>query len=122
MFYDGMMNAERLIEFLRRLIRSAERRVFLILDNLRVHHARKVRDWVEKRRGQVEIHYLPSYSPALNPDEYLNCDLKGELSHRPSSQRKGALTDSARAQMRRFAKDPQRVRSYFTSKNLSHAA
>ncbi len=24
---------------------------------------------------RIEVHYLPSYSPELNPDEYLNGDL-----------------------------------------------
>lgn len=122
MFYDGTMNAERLIEFLRRLIRASGRKVFLILDNLRVHHAKKVRAWIAKRKDEIEIHYLPSYSPDLNPDEYLNCDLKGELSRRPSSRRKGSLKQEAQTQMRKLAKKPERVKSYFKSEKLRHAA
>ena len=74
MFYNGSMNADRLIEFLRRLIRSASRKVFLVLANLRVHHAKKVRAWLSERKEEIEVHYLPSYSSDLNPDEYLNCD------------------------------------------------
>jgi len=50
--------------------------VFLIVDNLRVHHSKLVREWLEEHREQIEVFYLPSYSPELNPDEYLNCDLK----------------------------------------------
>ena len=122
MFYDGSMNADRLIEFLRRLIRRASRKVFLVLDNLRVHHAKKVRAWLSERKEEIEVHYLPSYSPDLNPDEYLNCDLKGELSRRPSSKRKGSLADAARTEMRKLAKNPKRVISYFTSSKLKHAA
>ena len=38
--FDGSMNADILIDFYQRLIRSAKRKVILILDNLRVHHAR----------------------------------------------------------------------------------
>jgi hypothetical protein len=40
MFYDGGLNADRFIAFLRRLIKDAEQKVFLIVDNLKVHHAR----------------------------------------------------------------------------------
>lgn len=122
MFYDGPMNADRLIVFLRRLIRATSKKIFLVLDNLRVHHAKKVRAWLKKRAEQIEIHYLPSYSPDLNPDEYLNCDLKGELSRRPSSKRKGALKQEAQTQMRKLAKNPERVKSYFKSEKLRHAA
>ncbi|MFC9756660.1 transposase [Streptomyces sp. NPDC056921] len=31
------------------------------------------------RPGAVELHFLPSYSPELNPDELVNADLKHSL-------------------------------------------
>jgi DDE superfamily endonuclease len=42
MLYDGALNVERFIAFLRRLIKDADQKVFLIVDNLKVHHARPV--------------------------------------------------------------------------------
>lgn len=69
----------RVISFLRCLIKDAGRMNILILDNLRVHHAKLGAEWVAKREDQIELHYLPSYSSDLNPGEYLNCDLKGKL-------------------------------------------
>ncbi|HAN56299.1 MAG TPA: IS630 family transposase, partial [Betaproteobacteria bacterium] len=65
-------DAERLIEFLQALIKDAGRKVFLILDNLRVHHSKIVKAWVSDRHDQIELFYLPSYSPQLNPEERLN--------------------------------------------------
>ncbi len=41
-----------------------------------MHHAKLVKAWLERHDDEIEIFYLPSYSPELNPDEYLNCDLK----------------------------------------------
>ncbi len=76
MRYRETMTAQVLIRFLERLIRDAGRKVFLILDNLRVHHSNKVRDWLEKHTEHIELFFLPAYSPELNPDEYLNCDFK----------------------------------------------
>ena len=73
---EGRMNADILIDFCERLIRSAERKVYLILDNLRVHHAKVFKAWLAEHEDEIEVFYLPSYSPELNPDEYLNCDLK----------------------------------------------
>jgi len=49
---------------------------FLILDNLRVHHSKPVKTWLAERTNQIEVFYLPSYSPELNPEERLNADLK----------------------------------------------
>jgi transposase len=37
---------------------------------------RKVRAWVRAHRDEIELFYLPPYAPELNPDEYLNGDLK----------------------------------------------
>lgn len=76
MTYEGSMTARVLIKFMRRLIKDAKRTVFLILDNLRVHHAKLVKAWLARHEDEIEVFYVPSYSPELNPDEYLNCDLK----------------------------------------------
>ncbi len=79
MSYKGSMNSQVLIKFLRQLIKHARRKVFLILDNLRVHHSKIVKQWLQNRGDQIELFFLPSYSPELNPDEYLNCDLKSAM-------------------------------------------
>ena len=77
MVYSGSMNAKRLLRFFAQLVKDAARKVFLILDNLRVHHARLVKAWLatEENQRNIEVFFLPAYSPELNPDEYLNCDL-----------------------------------------------
>jgi transposase len=45
--------------------------VFLILDRLPVHRSALVREWLARHKAQIEVFYLPSYSPELNPDEGL---------------------------------------------------
>src|SRR5919199_2089378 len=69
MVVDGAVNAPTFIRFLERLIRDARGKVFLIVDRLKAHRARLVRDWLAAHRSEIEVHYLPSYSPELNPDE-----------------------------------------------------
>lgn len=122
MFYRERLNAKVLIRFLRRLVRSADRKIFLILDNLRVHHARVVKEWVQKHLDQIALFYLPSYSPDLNPDEFLNCDLKAEMSKRPDSRYKGALHRASHQAMRQIQNQPHRVRKYFHAKTIAYAA
>ena len=80
MFYREMMNAGLLKRFMTRLIQTADKKIFLILDNLRVHHSRELVSWLELHKNEIEIFYLPSYSPELNPDEHMNSDLKRALS------------------------------------------
>ena len=59
MIIDEAFDAERLIEFLQALIKDAGRKVFLILDNLRVHHSKRVKAWVAEHKEQIELFYLP---------------------------------------------------------------
>ena len=61
MIYSEAMNAERLIEFLKQLIQSSRRKIYLILDNLKVHHSKVVKEWVEKNEGKITLFFLPSY-------------------------------------------------------------
>ena len=57
--------------------------MFLIVDNLKVHHASKVKAWAAGHRHEIELFYLPAYAPEHNPDEYLNNDLKQKLRQQP---------------------------------------
>jgi len=75
---DGTINADILIDFMQRLIKDAGRTVFLILDNLRVHHARVVKAWLAEHKDEIAVFYLPSYSPELNPDEHMNSATEGQ--------------------------------------------
>ena len=79
MFYREKMNGKMLIKFMRRLIKDSPKKIFFIIDNLKAHHAKVVTAWVEKHKDEIEIFYLPSYSPQYNPDEYLNGNLKREM-------------------------------------------
>lgn len=76
MIIDEAFNSDKLIEFLEALIQDTGRKVFLILDNLRVQHSKPVKARVAARQDKIELFYLLSYSPELNPEERLNADLK----------------------------------------------
>ncbi len=120
--YEGKMNADQLIEFLKRLIRAADRKVYLILDNLPVHHADVVRQWLDQHDSQIHVFYLPSYSPELNPDEYLNCDLKVGVHSGKSAKSKCQLKAKVISHIRRLQKMPARVASYFKNQHIKYAA
>lgn len=113
MIYKKKMNAQVLIKFMKQLIKRAGKKIYLILDNLRVHHAKLVKDWLKEHPKEIEVFYLPSYSPELNPDEYLNCDLKAGVHSRPPSRNQEALIKKVRSHMIKLQKLPARVSSYF---------
>ncbi len=122
MVLDGAITAPSLIRFLGRLIKDADGKVFLILDNLPVHRSRAVQGWLGKRKEQIEIFHLPPYSPELNPDEGLNADLKQAVTRKPPARSKHDLKRTVISHMRRLAKLPDRIRSYFGHQPFRYAA
>jgi transposase len=123
MVYKGALNAARLIEFLRRLVRQAGgRKVCLILDNLRVHHSVPAKAWLAEHAGGITVHHLPSYSPELNPDEWLNRSLKSKLAALPAPRTEAQLHRQAIAQLRSCHKQPALVARCFTSSSTVYAA
>ncbi len=122
MGYRGSMNAEVLIEFFKQLLKEANQKIFLILDNLRVHHAKVVKAWLEKHTDQIELFFLPSYSPELNPDEYLNCDLKAGVHSKVSAKTQEALEKNVFEHMKMLQESPERVRKYFQHPSIAYAA
>lgn len=122
MFYRDSMNSKRLIEFMRRLSKDAGRKVFLILDNLKVHHSKVVKDWLEENKEKIEVFYLPSYSPELNPDEYLNNSLKGRVHSGERANTAKQLESKARKHMRNLQNNRYKVKKFFEHPCISYAA
>jgi hypothetical protein len=94
MIYEGALKAPIFLDFLRRLVREAERKLFVIVDNLPVHRAHRITAWVHDHADRIELCYLPSYAPEHNPDEFLNNDLKQAMArpHGSSPWAKGPRT------------------------------
>jgi transposase len=122
MLYEGALNADRFIAFLRRLIKDAGQKVILIVDNLKVHKAHKVQAWVTSHAHEIEIFYLPSYAPDHNPSEYLNNDLKQQLRQQPQSGSEQELVSRTRSVLRAIQRSPQRIRAYFRPEPVRYAA
>ena len=122
MLYRETLTAPVLIRFLARLIRDTGRKVFLILDNLKVHHSKKVRAWLEKYQAQIELFFLPAYSPELNPDEYLNCDLKAQVHGGKPAKNRDELETRVRGAMMKLQNRPARVMTYFKHPKIQYAA
>jgi transposase len=125
MMVDGNFNHQRLIEFFEALVKDGRRsrkKIFLILDNLGVHHCKPVKAWLADHRKNIEVFFLPSYSPELNPDERLNADLKHAIGTRVPARTKAKLHAAAIDHMTLLASNPDRVMSYFPDPYVQYAA
>jgi transposase len=122
MIYDGKMNAAVFIVFLTQLIAGASKKVFLIVDHLSVHEAKAVEEWLADKKDQIEVFYLPKYSPERNPDEYLNCDLKGNINTDGMPKDREELKGKLSRFMQKLSELPHRVASYFKHKFIQYAA
>lgn len=120
--FEGSFNAAVFKDFLARLIKQAKgRKVFVIVDGHPVHRAKVLKAWLEARREVIELFYLPSYSPELNPDEMLNQDVKAGVArhHRPKNVLE--LKGSLRSYLFSTQKQPAIIRSYFNQKHVRYA-
>lgn len=122
MFYEGRFNQLVLIKFLKRLIKDAAGKpLVVILDNHPSHHGKLLKDWAAEQEKKITLRYLPSYSPDLNPDEFLNCDLKYQIAKRPDRREKGALRKTAAKVLHSLQKMPTRIASYFEAESINYA-
>lgn len=122
MIYSGSMNSDRLIKFMKQLIKGKANKTYLILDNLRVHHSKLVKEWEAENSDEIAIYHLPAYSPEKNPDEYLNCDLKYGLSEKPSPRNQEQLKNNVENHMLMLQENQERVKKYFNHKDIQYAA
>lgn len=120
MVYEQAMTQQKLIDFMRRLITNAPRKIFFILDNLRVHHGKIVTAWLEKHKDKIEVFFLPPYSPEINPDEYLNHALKLDVHSGDHPRDKEQITHKIQSFMRRLQHHRSRVSAFFRHENLKY--
>lgn len=122
MIYDGALNARIFLNFLRRLVKDADRKLFVMVDNLRVHHAKIVLAWVTENAARIELFFLPPYAPERNPDEYLNNDVKQGLGRRRTPMDKATMKAGLRSHMRGLQRRPDKVRAFFQAPDARYAA
>lgn len=120
--YKDNMNSDKLIDFMRRLIRDTLKKIFLILDNLRVHHSKKVKAWLEKHKDKIEVFFLPPYAPEYNPDELLNADLKREIGNRAMPRSEKELEHNVRSYMKMLQLNSEKVSAFFKAPLTNYAA
>ncbi len=121
MVVDGNFNGAVFLAFLKKLIRSFRKKVFLIADAHPVHLGEKISQWLSAHQPKIEMFLLPGYSPELNPDEYFNQDLKTNIVGKARPRNKEELKKAVETFSNRKKKNPGQVKKYFHAKTVRYA-
>jgi transposase len=123
LIYHGRFTQVIFLTFLGLLLRSLPgRKVILILDRHPVHRGKAVEQWVRERADQIELVFLPAYSPEVNPVEYLNNDVKANTQRMKRARDQDELHDQLNTFLEVTAEDPKFAKSYFQAKHVRYAA
>lgn len=120
MVFTESFDAKVMCRFLARLVGSFDRKVHLIVDRHSAHRSKAVRAWLSRHKDQVELHFLPSYSPELNLDELVNADLKRSLPHAHRARNQRELAAGTRRFFHRRQRQPHIVRGYFGGRHVRY--
>jgi transposase len=119
MFTKGTFGAKEFLEFLKRLIATSDRKVFVIADGHPAHKSKIVKSFLEENDNRLRLFFLPPYSPELNPDELVWNSLKGNIG-RSLIKDQSDLESKVIGFMRSLQKMPERVRAFFQERHVKY--
>ena len=124
MTFEDSMNVDIFKRFIVQVIKEVGGAVTMIVDNLKVHHAKCLEAWLKERKEKdsFTLEYLPSYSPELNPDEYLNRDVKAGLAERALPVDSKAVCAAVVKHLSERKQNPEKVRNLFKKPEVRYAA
>ena len=122
MVFNQNFNGAVFIRFVRRLLRLRRRKVLLIVDRHPVHLSAEVKRWLAGHAKRLQLFFLPGYSPDLNPDEFLNQDVKSNALGRQRPATRTQMITGVRSYLRSTQRQPAIVKSYFHAESVRYAA
>ncbi len=122
MLMDAGFNSEVFQTFLEQMIKYSKQKVFFITDNHPAHKTKKPNQWLEDNKKKIEVLFIPAYSPELNPQEYLNQDLKTNIIGKKRAINKEQLKKNINNFMSKRKKDKPQMKKYFHHRNAQYAA
>lgn len=122
MILDGTFNGGVFLEFLTRLIKHKQQKIFLVVDGHSAHKTKLVNAWLEEQKDRIELFFLPPYSPELNPQEYVNQDLKTNIIGKKRPINKAQMKSNVEDFMYKRKNDRKQVQKYFHATHIRYAA
>lgn len=122
MIMEAGFNSEVFMEFMERMIKQKNQKIFFIVDGHPSHKTIIVNTWLEEHKKKIKIFFLPPYSPELNPDEYLNQDIKTNVIGKKRAINKKQMKGNVTKFMYRRKNNFKQVQKYFHEKHVKYAA
>jgi transposase len=121
MVFHENFTSEIFLRFLKKLLQKSTRNVFLIVDRHRSHRSKQVQEWLKDHEKAIRIFYLPSYCPELNPDEFLNQDVKAHLGKK-SLKNKSEMIKKLNSHLKMRQKQPDVIQNFIRGCHPKYAA
>ena len=122
MVFQGKFHNPVFIEFIKRLLRQAKGKLYLIVDGHPVHRSAVAKRFVADNPHRLRLIRLPGYCPELNPDELLNQDVKTNALGKSRPTDKAEMIATVRRHLHRRQKQPRVIRNLFREKHVRYAA
>jgi transposase len=120
--YDGKLNGESFVLFLKNFMKGREGKVFLVLDAHPAHTAKLAESYVASLGGRLEFHRLPTYAPDLNPDEFVWSHMKSNGVSKKPLKLNESLRQRVEEDLVKIHDNRPLVRSFFGEKTVAYAA
>jgi transposase len=121
MIFQENFTSEVFLKFLKRLVQQAPRKIFLIVDRHKAHKSKQVQQWLTKNEEAIRIFFLPSYCPELNPDEFLNQDVKMHLGKK-RVKNKAEMMKNLNSHLKMRQKQPKIIQNFIRGCHPKYAS
>jgi transposase len=118
-FFDGAIKSEQVIEFLGALHKQIGKKLLVIWDGAGIHKSRKVRTWLEGKKGRIALAYLPPYAPELNPVEAIWAYLKKNEIANLCARNIAQVSDYARRRLKSMQRRPKLITAFWKQAELA---
>ena len=111
-------DAEAFLIFLKEIAKSVKGKIFLIIDNARIHHAKIVQEYIKNQR-KISLFYLPAYAPDINPVELFNNAFKINI-RKKNAMKSEELLNNVYKLLQDMRDDVELMKSFFKSKKVEY--
>ena len=122
MIIDGRFNGEVFITFLKQMIKYSRQKIYFVTDGHPAHKTKKLNEWLSENKDRIEVFFLPPYSPELNPQEYVNQDVKTNIIGKKRPINKAQMRTNVEDFMYKRKNDKRQVQKYFHVSHVRYAA
>ena len=122
MIIEGRFNSGVFETFLRQMIKYGRQKIYFVTDGHPAHKTKKLNAWLDANKARIEVFFLPPYSPELNPQEYVNQDVKTNVIGKKRPVNKAQMRVNVEDFMNKRKSDKRQVQKYFHVSHVRYAA